>query len=92
MKIKTNYSSTEFKERQSSFEFFCEFIYELVLTMNKEGNAFLSKFRKESRAGWYKLFTKKIQPTEQLEFKFNAMSSLKEWATWTTSKNHELAF
>lgn len=83
MKIKTNYQAAEFKERQESFEFYCAQAFE-----------FLLKFRKECRAGWAEIFKSvNLQPFvhKQEEFSFNPIRSLKEWATWTTSKNHELA-
>lgn len=82
MKIKTNYMSAEFKERQESFEFYCAQAFE-----------FLLKFRKECREGWTTFYKnmRKAQIFTQAEFSFNPIRSLKEWATWNPSKNHELA-
>lgn len=81
MKIKTNYQDEEFKARQGSFGFFCAWAHKFVLN-----------FRKECRAGWYKLHQgmREIQQSEQLAICFKTVKTLTEWATWTPSKNHEL--
>lgn len=69
----------EFKARQGSFEFFCQWAHDFVLN-----------FRKECRAGWGALFKAKAKHVEQLEFIFEQIKYITEWAEWTPFKNREL--
>ena len=79
MKIKTDYSSAEFKGRQSSFEFFCAQTYE-----------YLMAFRNECRAGWRELFKVKRALKKQVQLNLGFIRKIAEWATWTPEKNREL--
>ena len=79
MKIKTDYSSAEFKERQSSFEFFCAQAYEYLMAVHNK-----------CRARWRELFKVKRALKKQVQLNLDFIRKLAEWADWTPEKNREL--
>lgn len=69
--------STEFKERQGSFGFFCA-----------RAAKFLAAFRDECRKGWRELFKRPEKPQTQLALDF--VRNITEWANWKLEKNREI--
>lgn len=80
LKSKTYMQGEEFKERQSSFRFFCAQAVE-----------FLKKFHDECQAGWRALFRTPCTIKKQKQLKLNFMRNIKEWASWTPEKNMQLS-
>lgn len=70
IKSKTYMQSSEFKEKQDSFGFFCAQVYEFLVT-----------FKNECLAGWRELFKpiqKMVNRTMELPFDFYVACSLDE--------------
>jgi hypothetical protein len=78
IKSKSYMENTEFKERQSRFEFFCVQAYE-----------FIKQFRKDCREHWKNLFIKPIESQYQRSFEFSSPFN-KNWARWTPERNRML--
>ncbi len=75
IKNKSYMENSEFKERQSHFEFFCVKAYE-----------FIKKFRKDCQEHWINLFKKPIEQQYQRSFEFSTPFN-KDWAIWTPKRN-----